>query len=161
MGLTGYAGLAGARMQLTLLNPVTILARAVDRQALDWVRANLPANAVFAVNGWKWLGSQWAGSDGGAWILPLTGRQTTLPPVDYGYGTADYQRGIADFNGQLAQAPDATAPSFRTLLRAAGVTHIFIGARGGPLKPEMLAGSAYYTLLYTNGADWIFAVAPR
>ena len=157
-GLASYAGLAGARTQLTVLNPATILATAPDRQALDWLDTHLPANAVIAVNGWNWLSSLWAGSDGGAWILPVTGRQTTLPPNDYAYGSAAYQKTIAAFNRQLAQSTDATTPAFQSLLHAAGVTHIFIGARGGPLKPEMFVGSPYYQLLYTNGADWIFKV---
>jgi hypothetical protein len=157
-GLAGFAGLAGARTQLTVLNPATILATAADRQALGWLDAHLPANAVIAVNGWNWLAGLWAGSDGGAWILPITGRQTTLPPNDYAYGAPAYQATIAAFNAQLVQATDAATPAFRSLLHAAGVTHIFIGARGGPLKPEMFVSSPYYHLLYTNGADWIFAV---
>jgi hypothetical protein len=44
------------------------------------------------------------------------------------------------------------------LLAGAGVTHIFIGARGGPLRPEMFVGHAGYRLLYSNGAAWIFEV---
>jgi hypothetical protein len=157
-GLAGFAGLAGARTQLTVLNPTTILAVAADRDALAWLDAHLPSNAVVVVNGWNWLSGLWAGSDGGAWILPLTGRQTTLPPNDYAYGTPAYVAGIGAFNQQLAQTTDASSPAFRSLLSGAGVTHIFIGARGGPLKPEMFVGNPYYELLYTNGADWIFAV---
>jgi len=158
VGLAGFAGLAGARTQLTVLNPATILATAADRQALDWLDAHVPTNAVFAVNGWNWLSSLWAGSDGGAWILPMTGRQTTLPPNDYAYGATAYRQAIATFNAQLASTTDASTPAFRSLLTSAGVTHIFIGARGGPLKPEMFVGNPHYQLLYTNGADWIFAV---
>jgi hypothetical protein len=159
-GLFGYAGFAGARNQLTLLNPATILATAPDREALAWADAHLPAKAMVAVNGWNWLGNLWAGSDGGAWLLPLTGRQTTLPPNDYAYGTREYQASVRDFNTQLAAATDAATPAFRALLHGAGVTHIFIGARGGALKPEMFVNTPGYRLLYTNGADWIFAVTP-
>jgi len=83
---------------------------------------------------------------------------TTLPPNDYAYGAPTYQKIIATFNAQLTQATDASTPAFQSLLHAAGVTHIFIGARGGPLKPEMFVNSPYYQLLYTNGADWIFKV---
>ena len=141
-----------------MLNPATVLAVPADRQALAWLDANLPAEAVVAVNGWNWLNGIWAGSDGGAWITPLTGRRTTLPPNDYVYGSPAYRQGINAFNARLAQATDANAAEFRALLRGAGVTHIYIGARGGPLKPEMFAGSPYYSLLYSNGLAWIFAV---
>ncbi|MEP7355892.1 MAG: DUF6541 family protein, partial [Anaerolineales bacterium] len=157
-GLAAYGVVMGARNQAAMLNPATVLATAADRQALEWLDASLPAEAVVAVNGWQWLDNVWAGSDGGAWITPLTGRRTTLPPNDYVYGSPEYKRGVNSFNAQLAKLTDANAVEFRELLRGAGVTHVFIGARGGPLKPEMFVGSPYYRLLYSNGSAWIFAV---
>jgi hypothetical protein len=161
MGLSGAAGYAGARgvqTQIAVINPATILATAADRQALDWLAQKLPADAVVLINGWDWLNGTWAGSDGGAWIWPLTGRRTTLPPVDYAYSDLASQRPVNDFNAQISQATDANTPVFRALLQSAGVTHIYIGAHGGSLKPEMFSGSPYYRLLYSNGAAWIFAV---
>jgi len=158
VGLLAYGGLAGARTQLSVVNPSTVLATAADAEAINWVQAHVPPDAVFAINSWNWLSGLWAGSDGGAWILPVTGRQTTSPPNDYAYGSPAYVARIDDFNVRLAQSPDASSPEFRALLAGAGVTHIFIGARGGTLMPEMFVGTAGYQLLYSNGADWIFAV---
>jgi hypothetical protein len=158
-GLAAFAGAAGARTQISVLNPATILATAADRDALGWLDTHLPPSAVVAVNGWNWLGGLWAGSDGGAWIEPATGRQTTLPPNDYAYGARAYIAATNNFNAQLAQSDDAASPGFQALLARAGVTHIYIGERGGPLKPEMFAGSPHYRLLYSNGGAWIFEVA--
>jgi hypothetical protein len=157
-GLAAYAAMAGARVQVAIVNPATQLATPADRQALEWLVLHLPAEAVVAVNGWDWLNGLWAGPDGGSWILPLTGRQTTLPPNDYAYGPQPYRDRINAFNAQLAQTSDANTPEFRALLQSAGVTHVYIGARGGSLKPEMFVSSPYYRLLYTNGLAWIFAV---
>jgi hypothetical protein len=156
-GLAGYAGLRGLVAQVSISNPATILATADDRLALGWVEENTPAEAVFLVNGWLWQFDTWASPDGGAWVWPLTGRRTTLPPLDYTFQN-DLWVEVNALNERLAQIQDAGAPEALALLREAGVTHIFIGAKGGTLKPEMFADGPNYRLLYTNGAAWVFEV---
>lgn len=150
-----YAGLRGLLVQINIANPVTRLVTAEDLQAVAWVEHNTSPEALLAVSGWKWLGNAWAGSDGGAWLWPLTGRRTTLPPVDYLY-QADWAQTINAFNEKLVTVTDATTPEALALLREMNVTHIFIGAKGGSLKPEMFLDSPHYRLLYTNGAAWVF-----
>ncbi len=96
----------------------------------------------------------------GLWLArltPLTGRRTTLPPLDYTL-QADLEAEVNAFNKRTAQIQDASAPETLALLREAGVTHIFIGAKGGTLKPEMLVDNPNDRLLYTNGAAWVFEV---
>ena len=110
------------------------------------------------VNGWLWLNRIWASPDGGSWIWPLTGRQTTLPPLDY-INQKGWREEVRAFNETMAKVQDAGAPETLALLRAASVTHVFIGARGGNLKPEMFTGNPNYRLLYTNGAAWVFEIA--
>jgi hypothetical protein len=155
-----YSAARGLTAQAGILNPVTTLASAADREALAWIETHTPPSAVFAINGWEWLNGTWAGSDGGAWIWPLTGRATTLPPADYVYGPLDQQAAINDYNRRLFQAGDLEPARLLALLQEAGVTHIYLGARGGPLTPEMFAGRDPYQLLFTNGAAWVFALAP-
>jgi hypothetical protein len=150
--------LFGVRAQLTMANPTTTLALADDVPALEWISVHTPTDAVIAANSWLWQNGAWAGSDGGAWIVPLTQRRSTIPPVDYGFDGALATR-VSDFNERLSQVTDANAPETLALLREAGVTHVFIGARGGTLKPEMFVNSPHYALLFTNGAAWIFEVA--
>ncbi len=154
----GYAAGRGARTQIGIINPVTVLVTPADRDGLDWVQTHLPPEAVVLINGWEWLNGTWAGSDSGAWIWPLTGRRTTIPPADYAYANAAWQKEVNDFNAQAAKIVDVDAPETLAFLRGAGVTHVFIGARGGTLKPEMFVGRQNYTLLYSNGSDWIFSV---
>lgn len=157
-GLTVHAGAVGIRMQLGIVNPVTVLARAEDVQALEWVKTNTPADAVFLINGWNWLGAGWAGSDGGAWLMPYAQRRTTLPPSTYGFGEMALQTRVRDLAEAVFAIEDAEAPETLRLLAAEGVTHIFIGARGGNLKPEMFVDRPHYRLAFTNGAAWIFEV---
>ncbi len=155
--VAAYAGIKGLLTQINIANPGTTLATAEDAQALDWITQHVPVDGIFLVNGWEWQKGSWAGSDGGAWIWPLTGYQTTLPPLDYVY-QRDWLNKVNVFNEQAAQVKDANAPETLALLRSAGVTHVFIGAKGSTLKPEMFANSPNYHLLYTNGAAWVFEV---
>lgn len=153
----GVGAARGLATQAQVVNPATVLVTRADLEALAWVEANVPASAVFVVNSWEWLNGTWAGSDAGTWLWPLLGRTTTLPPVDYIYGDAAWQTEVNAFNRQLRDVTEAEAPATLALLRAAGVTHVFIGARGGTLQPDLFAGQPHYRLLYTNGAAWVFA----
>jgi hypothetical protein len=150
-----YAGVRGARTQVGIVNATTVLATANDRAALDWVEENTPPETVFAINGWLWLNNTWAGSDGGAWIWPFTTRHTTLPSQDY-VSMSDKGAAVTDFNVRASKIKDWTTPEARALLQDAGVTYIFIGERGGFLKPELFADKPGYQLVYSNGADWVF-----
>jgi hypothetical protein len=156
-GLLTYAGTQGLRAQVNIVNPVTVLATPDDQAALDWIARHTPTDAKFLVNGWLWLNGTWANSDGGGWIWPLTERETTLPPNDYLF-QPEWWRAVNAFNARAAQVQDWSAPEALALLREAGVTHVFIGAKGGTLRPEMFIYSPNYHLLYTNGAAWVFEV---
>lgn len=157
--LLGAVSALGLRAQLAVVNPQTVLADLDDRAALEWVAQNIPAEAVFANNAWNWQLGTWAGSDGGTWLWPWLGLRTTTPPLDYIYDPA-LAKQVVEFNQHLANLSEANSPEALALFRAGGVTHIFIGARGGTLKPEMFVDSPHYRLLYSNGAAWVFAFEP-
>lgn len=156
-GLAAALGLRGLRGQVLALNPLTVLATPDDRAALAWVADHTPAEAVFLTNSWRWQVTTWSGPDGGAWVWPLTGRRTTMPPLDY-WLEPTWEPEVRAFNERLAALRDADSPEALALLQDGGVTHVFIGARGGVLKPEMFVGSPRYRLLYSNGAAWVFAL---
>lgn len=154
-GGMAYAGVQGLRVHISIANPATILATSEDATALTWIQQHISEDSLFFINGWNWQHGLWAGPDGGSWIWPLTGRQTTLPPVDYSF-QEEWALEIRTFNEKAMQISDWNTPEALALLQAAGVTHIFIGAKGGNLKPEMFTQSPNYRLLYTNGAAWVF-----
>lgn len=152
--------LFGSRQQITILNEQTILAYPPDAAALRWLATNVPASANVAVSSWRWLGTTWAASDGGAWILPLTGRQTTTPPVDYIYDR-ELALQVAAFNEAAAQITDWAAPAAADWLRQQGVTHIFVGGKGGFFDPAALSRNPQLTLLYSEAGAFIFTLKPE
>jgi hypothetical protein len=151
--------LFGIRQQLTILNPQTILAQPADLDGLDWVDVHLPQDAKIAVNSWLWLGNTYAGSDGGAWILQYTGRESTTPPADYIY-SRDLFEEINAFNETAVSTQDWSSLDAANWLRDQGVTHVFVGAKGGFFDPSALANNAGLTAVYAHNGVFVFEVVP-
>ena len=151
--------LFGIPYQIQVLNEQTILAESADRVAIDWINENLPPTAKIGISSWLWLGSTWAGQDGGAWILPLTGRMTTTPPVDYSYD-AKLSEEVNRWNEQASKLEDWSTPSATQFLRDSGVTHLYVGARGGYLESAELSANPDLTLLFAYDGTFIYGVTP-
>jgi hypothetical protein len=64
-------------------------------------------------------------------------------------------REMAQLVSELRNASD---PAFLALLEEEQVTHIYVGAKGGPLTPQMFLSDVRYRTVYNTGAVWIFAV---
>jgi hypothetical protein len=146
----------GASGMLSILNPATVLATRDDVAAMDWIRRQVPCDARFLINVRHWQGGTYVGTDGGYWIPLLTGRDTVLPPAVYIYGSAEYVKGINDRAEDIVAIESFDEESTRQLLEDNGVTHVYVGARGGSITPQMLMDSPYYRPVYSNGAVWIF-----
>lgn len=153
----GLLALFGARQQANILNPQTVLALPQDTAALAWMDANLPAEARVVVNAWQWLGVTWAGSDGGAWIVPLTRLATTTPPVDHIYDATLFAQ-VRVFNEAAMARDDWSDPAAAAWLREQGVTHVYAGQRGGPLDPAELSRNPELALLFQSEGTFVFAV---
>ncbi len=150
-------GAWGAWSMRSVVNPVTVLAEPADVQAMRWIRDMVPPDAVFAVNAWRWQGNTYAGQDGGYWIQVLTDRRTILPPALY--SVAAPRETVRRINALLevwSQSDSLDDPRLRDMLRARGVTHIYIGAKGGHMRPEKLLGRPYVRLIYENSGVYIF-----
>ncbi len=156
-GLLAALFLFGVRNQVNILNPQTILAEAPDLAGIAWVDIHLPPEALIAVSSWQWLGQTWAGQDGGAWLTPLTQRQTTTPPADYIYNR-DLAEEVRAFNETAVAVADWSDPTQAAWLRRQGVTHVFVGARGGFFDPAALARNPEMTLLYAVDGVFVFAL---
>ena len=147
----------GLRQQVTILNAATILAWSEDVPGLTWLDENLPDEASVAVNSWRWLGQTWAGSDGGAWILPLAGRDSTTPPADYTYSRSLSQR-VNRFNKEAQAWSDWSDPAAAQWLKEQGVTHVYIGAKGGDFDPAVLSRNPGLRLLFGQNGVFIFEI---
>jgi hypothetical protein len=151
----------GAWGMLSVVNPGTVLTTRDDVAAMDWIRRHLPPDARFLINVRHWQGGTYVGTDGGYWIPLLTGRDTILPPAIYIYGSAEYVEGINNLAEAVVAIESFDEESTRQLLDDSGVTHVYIGARGGSITLQMLgnpqvARSPYCRPVYSNGAVWIF-----
>jgi hypothetical protein len=157
--LVTAVALFGLRQQMGILNPDTILLRPADLPALVWLDENVPTDATIAVNSWKWLGEAWAGGDGGAWIVPLNQppRTTTTPPADYIYDPTLAQE-VRAFNEAATAVTDWAALDTAVWLREQGITHLFIGQRGGFLDPAALSRNPGLRLLYAAEGVFVFEV---
>jgi hypothetical protein len=157
---TGVAAAAvfGLNQQIKILNAETILALPPDQAGLDWLAENTPSDAKVAVNAFLWLGSTWAGQDGGAWIVPLTGLESTTPPADYIYDPA-LAVAVETFNNSARNWGSWADPQVAAILREEGVTHVFVGARGGFMDPAELAQNPEMEMVY--GRDGVFVFELR
>jgi len=156
-GLLGLA-LAGSWAHLDIVNPVTVLVTEDDVAAMDWVRENVPEDALFAINARRWQGTLYMGTDGGWWLPLLAGRRTTLPAVLYHVGEPEYVRGVNELAGVVEGVGDPDDPAFVARLVEAGVTHVYVGARGGPLMPRDLDGSVHYRAVHERGPVRVYEV---
>lgn len=155
----GAATLFGINNQLTILNETTLLAFEEDVAGLAWIDANLPADALVAHSSWRWLQTTWAGSDGGAWITPLTGRMSSTPPIDHSYGREIFKR-TRELNGVLNEVEDWSDPAALAPLQAAGFTHIYVGPKGGYFDPAALLRNPAVTESYAGERVWVFEILP-
>ncbi|MGW8318706.1 MAG: hypothetical protein ACWGPS_05625 [Candidatus Promineifilaceae bacterium] len=151
------AFLLGLRQQVTIVNPQTVLALPPDAAGLAWLESQGAPEAKVAVNSWLWLGGTWAGSDGGAWILPLTGQDSTTPPADYMYNEA-LRESVSTFNSEASTVDDWSQPEAAEWLRRQGVTHVFVGAKGGFFDPSALARNPRLGQAYAENGVFIFTV---
>ena len=153
--------LLGGLDMLSIVNPACILVTRDDVAAMEWIRENTPEESRFLINARYWQWGLYVGTDGGYWIPLLAGRKTTLPPVVYGFISRQY---IAEVNALVRPIASPARPRqalledewVRRLLDERGVTHVYIGARGGSIRPGMVLDNPYWRLVYSNGAVWIF-----
>jgi hypothetical protein len=151
------AALFGLRQQVAIINPQTILAERQDLDGLLWLNGNAPADSLVAVGSWLWLGTTWAGSDGGAWVTPLTGLASTTPPVDYIYNPELATR-VTAFNEAAMGVTDWSHADAAELLRREGVDFVFVGARGGFLDPIELAHNPALERVFQSEGVFVFAL---
>lgn len=140
---------------LSVVNPVTVLATQADVTAALWVRQNTPATARFLVNARPWQEGAYAAPDGGGWLPVLAGRAVTLPPVSYAYsGSVPLIEGVTRTARAVADAKQAE--DVLSVMDAEGATHVYIGAKGGGLRPEMFRGRPEFREVYAADNVFIF-----
>ena len=144
----------------SIVEPGAVYVREDDVPAMAWIRENTTTSAYFMVNtfSWDFAPDYVIGSDAGYWLPLLTGRRTVTLPMTYPLersSTPDLAQNLAalhQLGGDLA-SPEAVA-----LLRREGITHVYVGHRGGPIAAEDLLASPTFDLRYRHGKAYVFRV---
>ncbi len=148
----------GAYELRNVVHARTALLSRADLEAISWIEEHTPPEALFLINSYEWMNAVYAGSDGGAWIAPLTGRRTWPPPALYGLGESAYIAGINEVAQEAMESPNGG--TLAALMRRHGITHVYLGRYGGALAPEKLLSSPDFRLLYQRDGVWVFALEP-
>ncbi|MEM7343919.1 MAG: hypothetical protein AAF485_06720 [Chloroflexota bacterium] len=152
----------GTMTMVNIVKLTNILIQPADVRAMRWIEENISPDAHFLINTWPWIPTIYAGSDGGYWLPLLTDRTSVVPPAIIYPLATDYDtfQKTNDLLKSLS-APNALHnPDIRRQLSDEGVTHIYIGARGGPLDPVDLLTQPYAEIIYQDGSVYIFKFLP-
>jgi hypothetical protein len=143
----------GALQLPGLVRAEQALADTGDLKAAEWIARQLPAHARVLVNasivGWE--PDFVAPTDGGAWLPLLAGRATTLLPLVYAgeRGAAPEEVDRMEEIARLVRV-DPAAPVTLQRLQGSGVTHVYLGVRGGPIEERKLLESPAYRRVYAS-----------
>jgi hypothetical protein len=159
--------LAGVRQQADIIVPHRRLVTPADEVAMSWVRRNVPEEARFLVNSqFEYDDTMIVGLDAGWWLPLLTGRDNTVPPMMYGSEVGPdpgYRESVNEITLYVEQNGLEGSETAR-YLNQQGISHIFVGERGGPLLDiDVLQASPYYHAIYQPPGEapgpWVFEIA--
>ena len=123
-----------------------------------WIRENTPTTARFMVNTYHWdFASDFViGIDAGYWLPLLADRATVTSPMTYAVEHATTPDFLADLVAVDQLEGHLTSPQALATLRSQGVTHVYVGAHGGPIVVDELQKSPAFEMIYCNGATYVF-----
>jgi hypothetical protein len=105
-----------AGWQARVVSEDTALVTDADLTAMEWVRANTPPDARFLINSFPaYGGTLAAGNDAGWWLPLLAGRQTSLPPLNYGSEEGEQPHYLAGVNALIKKLRGSPLSDFTPL----------------------------------------------
>lgn len=159
--LFGLSLIASPKM-ISILNPITILVRQDDINAMAWIRQNIPASSKILIHPFLWGYGMYAGNDGGSWIPALADRVTVPPPVLYGLtqNKADlmhiklFSQRTLEYRNQPSELANWMALN--------QLDYLYLGGRGGEISPWLLQQSQNFRIVYHQESVYILApVIPK
>jgi hypothetical protein len=171
VAVVGVIALAlwGVKDRSGVINLAYRMVTPADLAAMDWIRANIPNDARFLVDGFLiYNGRSVVGSDAGWWIPLLTGRQNTMPPqyalLNEEPYQPEYAKIVVDLVAELRRVGVTSSDGVRLLCQQ-GITHVYIGQGQGriavpppePMLPlSKLEASPYFAALYRQDKVGVF-----
>lgn len=137
--------------------PATVFTTPADVQAIDWIADHTPADARFLINAAPWLSTANRGVDGGWWLMPLTGRWTSTPPVLFTYGPPEYVAAVKSRTNLVRDFAAGQEDAIYQLIATEQISHIYL-SHSGPLTPALFADSTRFERVYERGGGVIFLV---
>jgi hypothetical protein len=115
-----------------------------DEEAMAWIQAETPPDALFAINTHLWLSDSPHGTDGGFWIPYFTNRKTTTGSMLNGLGPPEYFTRIQALSRQVKAYETQQLPA--RLLCDSGIHYVYLGQKRGNfigpgLLPENIIGA--------------------
>ncbi len=139
-----------------LANTSLAIAHSDDLQAMDWIANNTASDARFAINTDGWLYDVSRGTDGGWWILPITGRAVSTPPVIFTFGQPEYTNQVVAQTKWLREATERTPAELASWMQANGYTYAYATPTGRIFSVAKLSQSPLFTERFHNASVSIF-----
>lgn len=145
---------------LFLRQPLDVYLYRTDLKAAEWIERNVPEDAVFMVNTYQFDFSAnfIIGIDGGGWLPVIAKRQVITYPMTTNIERFSSPNALSRLVKLHQASSELNTCEGVLLLLDSGVTHVYIGEKGGPINPKTLLNSNYYTLLYHEGGVYVFAI---
>jgi hypothetical protein len=142
----------------TVVDPAGVFVGPDDLPALAWIRDETPESAYFMVNTihFDFHPNYIVGADAGWWIPVLAGRRTIAAPMTYPIERNQWPDYVERSVALDGLGGDLTSPTALALLAREGVTHVYVGQRGGQIDVAALLNSPAYEVAYQNGAAYVF-----
>lgn len=148
----------GAQQTWNVVNPDTILADQADLAALQWIDAHTPPDARFFINTTPWGYELYRGVDGGAWIMPYTGRWSLAPTIFYTFGGDKAFKAQMSAWGEKAANLKTCDEDFWGLVQEADLQYLYIRKGKGSLQADALRDCTGLKQLYSAGGVSIWLI---
>ncbi len=117
-----------SHVRVTEIETYRFFIKPADLPAIQWIAANVPEDALFAVNTCMWLETGAYGTDAGYWLPYLTGHDTTAGVMLNHLGDQAHILRILE----LSRAVERAAVDLTALedLHTLGVDYVYVGKNG-------------------------------
>lgn len=155
------SAILGGRALIPLLNPITMLVRADDLQAMNFICSETQPDQNFLIQPFLWGYGLYAGQDGGSWIPALAHRPTIPPPVLFALSDrSDQVQQINQISQKVLEKPDDAA-WVANLMQENDLQYLYLGGKGGAISAWLISQSPEFELIYHHGSVFIFKLLSR
>jgi hypothetical protein len=160
IGFLCVSGFVASHVRVTAIEPYRYFVTSEDVKAMNWIKANTPTDALFAVNTFFWLPYSPHGTDAGYWIPYFTGRRTTTGTMLDFVDLTEYGTNLVEMS-RVAEQLEIDNASMAEL-QAMGVDYVYIGQMGdfsGPgLGADRLSQAENAEVVYESAGVTILQI---